>query len=56
VTLLAEQEDLDAALARADAATFAAKASGGNQVIVMPAGPAPQSIRSGTGSIRQMPR
>ncbi len=56
VTLLADQEELDSALARADAATFAAKASGGNQVIVMPAGPAPPAIRSGTGSVRKTPR
>lgn len=39
VTLLADQEELDSALARADASTFAAKANGGNQVFVMPAGP-----------------
>ena len=56
VTLLADQEELDSALARADAATFAAKARGGNQVIVMPAGPAPPAIRSGTGSVRKTPR
>ena len=52
VTLLEEGEALDGALIRADAAIYAAKASGGNQVIVMPTAGRSASIRLGTGAIR----
>lgn len=56
LTLLRDDEDLDAALLRADMATHAAKASGGNQVIVMPATSPLQSLRLGTGVVRQRQR
>lgn len=52
VTLLRDGDDLDGALARADAAVHAAKACGGNQVVVT-RGPAHMaSLRVGTGAIR----
>jgi diguanylate cyclase (GGDEF)-like protein len=51
-TLLAADEALDGALQRADAATHAAKAGGGHQVVVMAGTGHPLGPRLGTGTTR----
>ena len=56
LTLLRDDEELDAALLRADMATHAAKAGGGNQVIVMPAMPPHPPVCIGTGVVRRRQR